>query len=225
MAAIVFDVNETLLDLAGLDQSFQQVFGDRAAEVKRLWFARLLHTSTVMTTIGTWQDFGLVGKVVLKDLGDRLDLPVTQDQVDTILGKMTQLQPHDDVVPGLSMLRDAGARLVALTNSGQSTAEAQIRNAGLTEFFASIMGVDAVLRFKPDRAVYDHAREQLEEDPADLVMVATHDWDCAGAMKAGWHAAFVVRPGQTYNPVLQPPTYRGDDMVAVATTLIEAGAV
>jgi len=42
---LVFDVNETLLDLAALDAPFEQVFGD--ASVRRAWFAEVLRSAFV----------------------------------------------------------------------------------------------------------------------------------------------------------------------------------
>ena len=42
---IVFDVNETLLDLAALDPYFERAFGDVAA--RKEWFARMLRTAFV----------------------------------------------------------------------------------------------------------------------------------------------------------------------------------
>ena len=41
---IVFDVNETLLDLKALQPRFEQVFGDPVALSQ--WFAQLLQTSS-----------------------------------------------------------------------------------------------------------------------------------------------------------------------------------
>lgn len=220
MAAIVFDVNETLLDLSGLDQPFTDVFGERAGEVKRLWFARLLHTSAVMTMLDTWQDFGEVGKAALADLSQRLGLSVSDEEVQTIVGTMRSLDPYDDVMPGLTTLADAGTMLVALTNSGQATAEAQLSYAGITDMFDHILSVEVVQRFKPDREVYDYCRDTLDTSADQLTLVATHDWDCAGAMHAGWRAAFIERPGQAYNPVLPAPTYRGEDLVSLAQRII-----
>ena len=43
----VFDVNETLLDLAALDTLFERVFGD--ASVRRLWFNQMLQSAFVAT--------------------------------------------------------------------------------------------------------------------------------------------------------------------------------
>ena len=37
---IVFDVNETLLDLATMEPTFQRIFGDRSAT--RLWFTNFI---------------------------------------------------------------------------------------------------------------------------------------------------------------------------------------
>lgn len=221
MATIVFDVNETLLDLSGLDEPFGSAFGDRAGEVKRVWFARLLHTSAVMTILGQFEDFGTVGQAVLTDLGDRLGLEVSADDVTRIVGTMRELEPYPDVVPGLTALGDAGAGLVALTNSGQATAEAQLAHAGIAAMFDRIISVEGAGRFKPDRAVYDHCRDTLGITTDQLTLVATHDWDCAGALAAGWKAGFVQRPGQAYNPLFDSPTYAAGDLVSLTRTIIE----
>lgn len=216
MATIVCDVNETLLDLAGLDEPFGVRFGDRGGEVKRLWFARLLHTSGVLTQLGAWQDFGLVGRAVLVDVAERLALAITDDEAGDIVSGMRALPPHPDVAPGLQALREAGHRVVALTNSGQATAETQLAHAGLDGLLAAILSVEPVRRFKPDPAVYRHAAAALGAGSDELVMLAAHDWDCAGAMAVGWRAAFVARPGQGYNSLLQPPTWRAPDLVELS---------
>ena len=55
----VFDVNETLLDLAALDGEFERVFGDRGVRVA--WFGQLLQSAMVSTITGSYTDFGSVG--------------------------------------------------------------------------------------------------------------------------------------------------------------------
>ncbi len=44
---IVFDVNETLLDLETLEPTFQRIFGEKSA--MRLWFANLILYSEALT--------------------------------------------------------------------------------------------------------------------------------------------------------------------------------
>ena len=48
----VFDVNETLLDLAALDGEFERVFGDRGVRVA--WFGQLLQLAMVSTITGNY---------------------------------------------------------------------------------------------------------------------------------------------------------------------------
>ncbi len=48
---IVFDVNETLLDLTTLEPTFERIFGDKGAI--RLWFANLI----IMPTSGLCRVF------------------------------------------------------------------------------------------------------------------------------------------------------------------------
>ena len=44
---IVFDVNETLLDLGTMEPTFERIFGDKSA--MRLWFANLILYSVALT--------------------------------------------------------------------------------------------------------------------------------------------------------------------------------
>jgi 2-haloacid dehalogenase len=43
----IFDVNETMLDLRGLDPHFESVFGDAAT--RQAWFQQLLQSALVAT--------------------------------------------------------------------------------------------------------------------------------------------------------------------------------
>src|SRR5712692_10065233 len=54
-----------------------------------------------------------------------------------ILQGMLTLPAHPDVRDGLQTMRDAGLRLVTLTNSAPAAVQQQLTNAGLTAFFSS----------------------------------------------------------------------------------------
>jgi len=47
----------------------------------------------------------------------------------------------------------------------------------------------------------------------DMLMVAAHGWDIAGALAAGMQAGFIERKGQSLYPLAPPPQYTGDDLV------------
>ena len=58
---ILFDVNETLLDLRAMDPIFERYFGNRS--VLPLWFSQLLRSAMVATITGEYHDFGEMGRV------------------------------------------------------------------------------------------------------------------------------------------------------------------
>ena len=59
----VFDVNETLLDLAGLDPHFERVFGD--AGTRRGWFMQMIQSALVATVTGAYSTFGQIAMAAL----------------------------------------------------------------------------------------------------------------------------------------------------------------
>jgi 2-haloacid dehalogenase len=69
---IVFDVNETLLNLDALGPTFDRIFNDPAA--MRRWFAGLITYSEALTLSGVYVPFTDIGGAVLRMLAARLIL-------------------------------------------------------------------------------------------------------------------------------------------------------
>lgn len=216
---LVFDVNETLLDLRALDPHFRRVFGDAA--VRGQWFAQVLQSALVATITNAYRDFGAIGRAALEMTAARRGATLSDDDRAQILGAMRTLPPHPEVQESLERLRDAGLRLATLTNSTRQVAEAQLTNAGLIGFFEQVLSVDAVRRFKPDAAVYHMAARSLGVEPDGVRLVAAHIWDVTGAMRAGCAAAFIARPGMVRDPLAEPPDVIGPDLRAVAEEIIK----
>ncbi|MGH9200145.1 MAG: hypothetical protein ACRD2A_02780, partial [Vicinamibacterales bacterium] len=61
---LVFDVNETMLDINALAPHFERAFGD--GQVLREWFSTLLLYSNVATLAGPYADFGAVAGAALE---------------------------------------------------------------------------------------------------------------------------------------------------------------
>jgi 2-haloacid dehalogenase len=66
---IVFDVNETLLDLGTMEPTFERIFGEKSA--MRLWFANFIMYSAALTVVGCYVPFTDIGSAVMKMLADR----------------------------------------------------------------------------------------------------------------------------------------------------------
>ncbi|MGH9785200.1 MAG: haloacid dehalogenase type II, partial [Terriglobia bacterium] len=60
---LVFDVNETLLNLEALGPQFRRVFGD--AGVLRDWFNNVIQYSMVVTLAGSYRNFAEIARAAL----------------------------------------------------------------------------------------------------------------------------------------------------------------
>ena len=214
----VFDVNETLLDLAALDPLFERVFGD--ASVRRLWFNQMLQSAFVATMTDAYTTFGEAAGAALRMTEERQGVQISDEDRREILGGLRNLPPHPEVPESLARLHEAGFRLATLTNSTQEVAEAQIENAGLGDRFEQILSADTAKRLKPAPAPYRMAARTLEIPERGMRLIAAHAWDVAGALRAGCAAAFVAR--QPFDPLVERPDVVGADLAEVADAIIAA---
>ncbi len=220
-SAIVFDVNETLLDLKALDPAFESHFGP--GNFRKEWFNEVLKIAFVSTIVGKYSDFGAIGRAALEILERRHGKPCTEEQRESILSTMRRLPPHADVSGGLELLGQNGFQLVALTNSTATTAEIQLTYAGIRSYFQSVFSADTVKRLKPAPEPYQMVARNLGATRSSLLMVAAHSWDIAGAIRAGWSGGFVARPGQILDALTPKPTFVAPDLADLARQIIQHG--
>lgn len=217
---IVFDVNETLLDLRALDPEFLRAFGD--AGVRQQWFAQLLQSALVTIATNAYTDFGTIAGAALDMVATRRGVALPPDDRAKILSGILTLPPHPEVRASLQRLREAGFRLATLTNSTQKVADAQISNAGLKDFFDAVLSADTVRRLKPAPEPYQMAAKSFGVKVNEIRLVAAHAWDVAGALHAGCAAAFVARPGMVLDPLAPKPDVIGKDLREVADRIIQS---
>lgn len=190
---LVFDVNETLLDIESIMPLFARVFGD--GQVLREWFGQLVLYSGVVTLSGIYEDFFALGQGILRMLGDIHKVDIHSSDIDELKARMLNMPAHPDVPEGLRLVKDAGFRLVTLTNSPPHPQGSPLERAGIAHFFERQFSVDDVRQFKPAPRVYQTVAAQLDAPLNSLCMVAAHVWDTIGAQCAGYSAALLARSG------------------------------
>ena len=213
VSIIVFDVNETLLDITTLEPLFERIFGDAA--VLRKWFAELILYSQTMTLSGLYTPFGDLAVGALRMIGSIQGANITDADVAELKQRLGNMPAHADVVPALNQLRDAGLRLVTLTNSASSASPTPLEKAGLDEFFERHFSVGAVEKFKPAPATYHLVADEMGVETNNLCMVACHLWDTIGAQAAGCAGALITRPHNAILPAANVPV---PDIVASELT-------
>ncbi|MFC1233482.1 haloacid dehalogenase type II [Vibrio sp. F74] len=215
---ILFDINETVLDLSSLKPDFVTVFGSE--EALPLWFAKLLHTSTVCIATNVSSDFATLANITLNTIAVHYSVNLTDEDRTSLLNGLANLQAYSDIKPALVLLREHGFRTVAFSNSSANLIKQQIENAMLTEYFDRVISVETTDSFKPDPTVYQFASEVLNVPITALRLVATHDWDTHGALTAGLKAAYIARTQAPYNPLYLMPDINDNTMLKIAQKII-----
>jgi 2-haloacid dehalogenase len=218
LPVLVFDVNETLLDLETIEPTFERIFGDKSA--MRLWFANLILYSTALTVAGCYVPFTDIGAAVMKMLADTHGITILDEDKMELRDKFSTMPPHSDVRVALSKLHAAGFRLFTLTNNIIEVQTRQMEHAGIAYFFERLFSVDLVRRHKPAPETYAQIERELGVKPSQLCMIACHTWDTLGAVAAGWEAALVKRSGNDVLGVGPQPHIVGNDLNDVAEQLI-----
>jgi 2-haloacid dehalogenase len=189
---LVFDINETTLDIEYTAPVFARVFGNKA--VLREWFAQLVLYSNAISLAGPYATFFELGEGLLKMLADIYGVSVQPSDVEELRHRFATMPAHPDVEQGLTQLKAAGFRLVAFTNS-PPVHPSPVENAGLAKFFEREFSIDRVRRFKPAPQCYHMVAEELDVELLDCGMVAAHVWDTLGAQSAGFSGAALITRG------------------------------
>ena len=88
---IVFDVNETLLDLDSIRPTFDRIFSDPAA--MRLWFAGLITYSEALTLAGVYVPFTDIGGAVLRMLAATRGITISDADAAELTDRFATMPP------------------------------------------------------------------------------------------------------------------------------------
>jgi 2-haloacid dehalogenase len=216
---IVFDVNETLLDLETLQPTFERIFNDPAA--MRLWFADLITYSEALTLAGVYVPFTDIGAAVLRMLAATRGIAVSDADAAELTSRFATMPPHPEVPAALRRLRDHGFRLCTLTDNTLEISGRQLQHGGIIDVFERRFSVDeTVRRHKPAPEAYHSVAAALGADPGGICLIACHVWDTIGAQSAGWQAGLILREGNAPLGVGPQPDYIGKDLDAIADQVI-----
>lgn len=215
---LVFDVNETLSDLAPLGERFEEV--GAPAHLARTWFAGVLRDGFALTAVDASASFADIAADGLRDVLHGLPLGRgTEEAVEHVLAGFQGLEVHPDVPDGVSALQDLGVRLVTLSNGAASVAEALLERAGIRGHFERLLSVQDAGIWKPAAGAYAHALEQCGVQASDAMLVAVHPWDVDGASRAGLGTAWLNRDGGPYPGYFHAPDLRPGSLTELAELL------
>lgn len=212
---IAFDVIETLFPLEPIRQRL--VDAGQPGHLLELWFSRLLRDAFALVASAGYRPFGEVAAATLRStaataLGD--------DAVRTVLAGFAELDPHPDVAPAVGLAREAGVRMVTLTNGSVQNTTKLLERAGIDEDIEQVLSVDDIHRWKPAPEIYQHAALSTRVRPDQVALVAAHAWDTHGAHEAGLTTGWVARLEDQFPDIFATPDVIGGNLVDVVRGLL-----
>jgi len=219
LAGIAFDAFGTLFDLSALRTRTRQAGGHEGDEMFAAFKERLIPWTWHLTASGDYLPFPELAAKAVQAAAQEAGLRLELSRAEWIVEGMKELPVFDDVKPGLEALRETRIPLAVLSNGTAEGVRSLIEHNDLNGVFDHELVADSVGRFKPARDVYALAPSAFGA-PADRVMlVSGHEWDVAGAARAGLKTAWLGR-GERFAPTLgADPDVLADDLPDLAVQL------
>jgi 2-haloacid dehalogenase len=213
---IVFDVNETLSDMAPLGAVFAAVGAPE--HLAATWFAGILRDGFAITAAGGNTAFAQIAQDSLGRLLAAEGVASVEETTGRVMEALQSLEVHSDVVPGIDALA-AVADLVTLSNGATTVAESLLGRAGVREQFTRLFSVEDAPAWKPGRTAYEYAATRCGTELGRMLLVAVHPWDIHGAHAAGMATAWLNRTGAAYPSYFTAPDHEVADLTELAARL------
>jgi 2-haloacid dehalogenase len=192
--ALVFDVFGTLVDWrSGVAAAFRRM--GVAGEPEALaddWRAR--YAPILAEVIGGSRPWALLDELhraTLDDLLAEQGIEADEEQRERLVQSWHRLDPWPDVRAGLEALRLEYV-LATLSNAHVAMLVDLARHGDL--HFDTLLSAELARAYKPAPEAYLTAARLLGLEPAQVMLVAAHPLDLAGARHAGLRSAFIDRP-------------------------------
>ena len=189
---LAFDVYGTLVDPMGMSRLLAEDAGDSAEAVAALWREKQLEFSFRKGLMKVYEDFGVCTRQALRYAMATHKLALSEERENALMAAYLSLPAFDDALPALKTLKGQYP-LFAFSNGSYPALEKVLGHNDLLDQFEGLVSVDDIKSFKPDPAVYTHARRATGCWEKPLCLVSSNAWDVIGARAAGLFAIWVQR--------------------------------
>jgi 2-haloacid dehalogenase len=142
-------------------------------------------------------------------------VPDREVYAEALVDSMRAWQPFPDTGPALSQVRDAGVRLVILSNTDRDILEHTLKQIGVP--FDAVVTAEDVGAYKPALTGFEQVVERIGEDPKDIVHVAFgFKYDIKPAQTLGMATAWVNRHAEPLPDRGTVPDYEWRDLWGLA---------
>ncbi|HEU5432285.1 MAG TPA: haloacid dehalogenase type II [Thermomicrobiales bacterium] len=204
--AATFDCYGTLIDWEGGIGQFLYAlaleFGDPGPDNGRSLRERW-ETIQFDVISGPYRDYKSVLAESLRRWMDERGYPWSPERGGSLARSMRSWQPFPDTRPALQQARDAGLRLVILSNADRDLIAHSLLHLEVP--FEDVVTAEDCGSYKPNLANFETALARLGEDPARVLHVAFgYKYDIGPAKRLGMSTAWINRHAEPLPGADQP---------------------
>lgn len=158
-----------------------------------------------------------IGHRSVSHVMERAAIPYSREDAQWLVAQIEKLRPFPDVIEALGSLKRRFG-LAILSNGDRDMLSNAAPYVGFD--FDAIISVEEAGYFKPHFSTYGKAAELLDAEPAQILHVANHPFDCIGAKAAGMHAAYIDRRKRPFGETPHQPDIIVGDFTELARVLL-----
>lgn len=199
---VTFDSFSTLVDLDSTAPAVADYVDDPHSFAHE-WHARAVYYSLIANGIDAYETYYQLHRDALEYLLATRGIDVSDEELDEMNSIYHEMEPFDDVRPGMKQLHEAGYDLGIISNGDPPMLDSLIRVADIGEYVSATVSADEIQLHKPERELYEHAADRLAVEPEAVVHVTNGRFDAQGAMHAGMQGVWLNRdqaPADPFGP-------------------------
>lgn len=216
LKAIAFDAYGTLFDVYSVSSLADELFPGKGMQLASLWRDKQIDYTCLRTLCDRYADFWQVTGDALDYACAALGLDLTPSVQDRLMGQYAKLSAFAENAVQLQRLKDAGIALSILSNGTPWMLDQAVKASGLDGFFAHVLSVDAVKRFKTAPEAYQLGPDAFGCAASDILFVSSNGWDICGATWFGYRTIWLNRHGLPSERLGVKPHHIGTSLQDVA---------
>jgi 2-haloacid dehalogenase len=213
--AVLFDVYGTLFDVYSVAARAEALFPGFGERLALLWRDKQIEYTRLVTMSRRYRPFSDLTQRALQSACERLNLELSADARDALLGEYQRLQPYAENEAVLRELKARGVRTGVLSNGDPAMLEPLLAQAGYASLLDPLLSAHSVQRFKTDDAVYALGPAALDLPAREILFVSSNGWDAIGATWYGYTTLWINRAGVPLDPLDTAPTRSATSLRAV----------
>ncbi|HSP14296.1 MAG TPA: haloacid dehalogenase type II [Thermoanaerobaculia bacterium] len=212
--AVAFDAFP-IFDPRPIAELTESLFPEKGRAIVDAWRTRQFEYQWLRALSGKYADFLQTTEESLRFAAKQLQVAMPPETQQKLMAAYADLKVWPDAPRAIHTLRDAGLRLVFLSNMTRAMLERGLTSSNLDKTFDGILSTDAIRSYKPDPKAYRMAVDALRLKREEILFVAFAGWDVAGAKWFGYPTFWVNRAGSPLEELGAVPDGSGRDLNAL----------